>query len=371
MSKRDYYEVLGLDRGADADAVKSAFRRKAAQFHPDRHPGAGDKERKEMEERFKECAEAYEVLSDPDKRARYDRFGHASSEGGRWQQTEFSDLAQMFGDLFGDMFGGGSARSERGGRGSDLRYDLALSFEESAFGKEALLEYQALQECQDCGGSGAKPGTKPKTCPQCRGRGQVHYSQGFFTVANTCNRCRGRGWVVDQACPACRGEGRRRSPKKVKVKIPGGVDSGNQIRVRGEGDAGAQGGRPGDLYVVVEVRPHELFRRQDNDVLCEIPLTMVQAALGTELEVPTLDGKVSLRIPPGTQSGKVFPFRHKGFPSLEHGQRGDHLAKVNVETPVKLSARQRELLEEFARLSGEEVHPQAKRFLEKVKSLFQ
>jgi molecular chaperone DnaJ len=369
VSKRDYYEVLGVERNADAEAIKSAFRKKASQFHPDRHPHAGEKERKDMEERFKEAAEAYEVLSDSQKRAGYDRFGHAGAHPSG-QAPDFGDLGEVFGDLFEGFFGGRGGR-EVSRRGADLRYDLTLEFQEAVFGKEVPLEIPALHTCPDCHGSGAKAGSGFKTCPQCGGRGQVRYNQGFFSVASTCNRCAGTGRVVEHACETCRGEGRTRQTRKVKVKIPAGVDTGNQIRVRGEGEAGLQGGPAGDLFVVLEVRPHEIFKREDDDILCDLPVSMTQAALGAELEVPTLEGRVKLKVPPGTQTGKLFRLKDKGVPSLSGRGRGDQLVRVFVETPVKLSGRQRELLEEFSQLAGEETAPMARNFFEKARKLFQ
>lgn len=372
MSKRDYYEVLGLGRDADADSIKAAFRKKASQYHPDRHPHAGDKERSEMEERFKESAEAYEVLSDPQKRAAYDRFGHAAGAArpGGGEAPDLGDLGGVFGDIFEGFFGRGQGGGASRNRGADLRYDLELTFEEAVFGKEVTLDVPSYHACETCHGSGAKPGSQPKTCSQCGGRGQVRYSQGFFSVASTCNRCQGSGKMIDQPCQTCRGEGRTRQHRKVKVKIPAGVDSGNQIRVRGEGEAGFQGGAPGDLYVVIEAGPHELFRREDDNIFCDLPLTMTQAILGAELDVPTIDGKAHLKIPAGTQTGKLFRLKDKGVPSLSGRGRGDQVVRVFVETPVKVSARQKELLEEFARLAAEEATPLTKSFLDKAKKLF-
>lgn len=373
MTKRDYYEVLDVARDAQPDEIKSAFRKKAVLFHPDRHPHATEAERKHNEEQFKECAEAYEVLSDAQKRAAYDRYGHAGVEaggGGRGPQMDYADLSSLFGDLFEGFFGMDTGGRGGARRGQDLRYDLQLTFEEAARGKDVSLEVPALRVCAACGGSGAKAGTRPVVCRQCGGSGQVRYQRGFFTMTSACDRCRGTGHVVEHPCPECRGEGRTRQKRTVKVSVPGGVADGNQLRVRGEGESGLLGGPAGDLYVAIRVAEHAIFSREGDDVLCEMPLTFGQAALGAEIEVPTLEGKVRLKIPAGTQTGKVFRLKGKGVPSLAHRGHGDQLVTVVVETPVKLSARQRELLEEFEKLAGAEANPHNRSFFDQVKQLF-
>jgi len=361
--KRDYYEILGVHRNAADIEIKKAYRKLAIQFHPDKNPGD-----KASEEKFKELTEAYEVLSDPQKRAQYDQFGHAGLGGGGFSSGGFgagSPFGDIFGDIFGDVFGATRQRG-RGRRGDDLRYDLDISFEEAAFGVETKIEVPYAKRCQKCGGTGAKPGTEPKVCPSCRGAGQVRYQQGFFSVSKTCGPCGGEGKIVEHPCPDCRGAGTVRDVKNLSVKIPAGVETGNRLKLANEGGQGLKGGPNGDLYVYISVREHSIFRREDNDVLCEIPISIVQAALGCELEVPTLDGKVSMKIPEGTQSGKIFRVRGKGIPVLQGYGRGDQLVIVRVETPTNLTKRQKELLEEFARTSGEEAHPLRKNFFDKV-----
>jgi molecular chaperone DnaJ len=366
--KRDYYELLGVSRNASEDELKKAYRKLALKYHPDKNPD----NRREAEERFKEISEAYQVLSDPGRRGIYDRFGHAAFEQGAGPGFDFgAGFEDIIGDLFGDFFGtartrGGRARARRG---QDLRYDLEISFEEAAFGCEKTIGIPRLAACEACGGRGAKPGTAPKPCPQCRGSGQVRFQQGFFSIAKTCGHCNGQGTIIASPCPACGGGGAQRKTTQLSIKIPGGVDSGSRLKLRGEGEAGRNGGAPGDLYVVLQVRAHPLFAREGTDVVCEVPVSFVQAALGTELEVPTLGGSAKMKIPAGTQSGQVFRLKGHGIPDLNGYGRGDEVVRVVVETPRKLSPRQRELLEEFARLSGEEVHPLSKSFLEKVKAM--
>jgi len=367
--KRDYYEVLGVGRTATEDEIKKAYRRLALQYHPDKNPD----NRPEAEERFKEVAEAYQVLCDAERRAAYDRFGHAAFEQGGAAGFDFSaGFEDIIGDLFGDFFGTGRTRAggrSRTRRGQDLRYELEISFEEAAFGCEKTIAVPRLAACETCGGRGAKPGTSPRTCPQCRGSGQVRFQQGFFSIAKTCGHCNGQGSIIANPCPACGGNGARRKTHQLNVKIPAGVDDQSRLKLRGEGEAGLNAGAPGDLYVVLHVQEHPLFQRAGTDVVCDVPLSFAQAALGAEIDVPTLDGAAKMKIPAGTQTGQTFRLKGRGIPELNGYGRGDEIVRILVETPRKLSARQRELLEEFARLSGEEVHPLSKTFFEKVKSM--
>ena len=375
MSKRDYYEVLGVPKGADEQAIRSAFRKKAGDFHPDRHPNATPEEKKKFEEKFKELGEAYDVLSSADKRAAYDRFGHAAQgrgggAGGGSPFEGFGDFGDVFGDMMDGMFGGGGRSASRSRQGSDLRAEIELTFEEAAFGKEITLQVNGLGSCESCGGSGAKKGSKAASCGRCGGQGRVRVSQGFFNVVTACPDCGGSGQVIKDVCPDCRGQGRVRSRREVTVAIPAGVDSGLQIRKRGEGEAGMNGGPAGDLYVAIHVKSHPIFSRDGEDVLCELPLSFTQAALGCEAEVPTLEGKSKVKIPAGTQSGKAFRLKSKGVASLNGRGRGDQIITVFVETPSQLSAKQKELLEEFAKLAGEEHTPRRKGFLDHAKELF-
>lgn len=366
--KRDYYEVLGVHHNASETEIKKAFRKVAVQHHPDKNLGD-----KGAEERFKEASEAYEVLSEPQKRAQYDQYGHAGVSGaggfsggfgGFGAGTPFGDI---FGDVFGDIFGGGGAGRGRaqGKRGDDLLYNMEITFEEAAFGVEKKIEIPFAKRCATCNGSGSKPGTDPKVCPTCRGAGQVRYQQGFFSVSKTCGQCGGAGKIVDDPCPDCRGKGSTKDIKTLSVKIPGGVETGSRLKVTGEGGQG-KGGPNGDLYVAINVKDHSIFQREENNVICEIPISFIQAALGCELEVPTLDGKVAMKIPDGTQSGKIYRLKGKGIPSLQGYGRGDQLVVIRIETPTNLNKKQKELLEEFARISGEDVHPLKKGFLDKV-----
>jgi molecular chaperone DnaJ len=370
LEKRDYYEVLGVSRDADEAALKSAYRKLAHQYHPDKNSGD-----KAAEEKFKELTEAYAVLSDGEKRARYDRFGHGA--GGVPFEDAFgfggaSSINDIFGDIFGEMFGG-SRRGGRGARarGSDLRYDLQISFEEAAFGTVARLKIPRPKRCDACQGSGAKPGTSPRTCPTCGGSGEIRLTQGFFSIARTCHHCNGSGRVIADKCASCGGAGSKREEAAVEVKIPAGVDTGTRMKLTGEGEpAPTPGGAPGDLFVVLTVRDHPIFRREDTEVLCDLPITFPQAALGTTLDVPTLDGTAKLKIPAGTQSGKVFRIKGKGIPSLQGGGRGDQHVRVYVEVPTQLSKEQRELLERFGALAGgKDSLPQSRSFWEKVGDL--
>lgn len=366
--KRDYYDVLGVSRAATEEELKKAYRKAALKHHPDKNPD----DRHDAEERFKEITEAYQVLSDPERRSLYDRFGHAAFEQGAGAGFDFSaGFEDIIGDLFGDFFGTGRGRGGRGRarRGQDLRYDLEVAFEEAAFGCEKTIGIPRLSTCETCAGRGAKPGTAPKTCPQCRGSGQVRFQQGFFSIAKTCGHCNGQGTIIANPCTSCGGSGALRKTVQLSIKIPAGVDTGSRLKLRGEGESGGNGGTPGDLYVVLQVKPHALFVRDGSDVVCDVPVSFVQAALGAELEVPTLDGPAKVKMPAGTQSGHTFKLRGRGIADLNGYGRGDEIVRVMVETPRKLSAHQRELLEEFARLSGEEVHPLSKSFLEKVKSM--
>jgi molecular chaperone DnaJ len=365
--KRDYYDVLGVSRLASDEELKKAYRKLALRYHPDKNPGD-----REAEERFKEIGEAYAILCDAERRAQYDRFGHAAFEQGGLGGFDFSaGFEDILGDLFGDFFGTGRGRGgrTRARRGQDLQYQLELTFEEAAQGCEKTLSIPRLTACTTCGGTGAKPGTKPTVCSQCRGSGQIRFQQGFFAIAKTCGTCAGQGTVISSPCADCDGAGARRRTHTLNVRVPAGVDSGSRLKLRGEGETGGNGGHPGDLYVLIRVAPHPIFTRDGVDVVCEVPVSVVQAALGTKLEIPTLDGPRKLDVPPGTQSGHVFRLRGLGVPDLNGYGRGDQVVRLAVETPRKLSARQRELLEEFARISGEEVHPMSKSFLEKVKSL--
>ena len=367
--KRDYYEVLGVSRSCGDEDLKKAYRKLALKYHPDKNPGDA-----EAEERFKEIGEAYQILADPERRARYDRFGHAAFEQGGFGGFDFgAGFEDILGDLFGDFFGTGRGRGgrTRARRGQDLQYHLEVTFEEAARGCEKTLSIPRLTPCTTCNGSGAKPGTQPKTCPQCRGSGQIRFQQGFFSIAKTCGGCSGHGVVIADPCADCSGAGARRRKHTLSVRVPAGVDSGSRLKLRGEGESGATGGQPGDLYVLIQVAEHSLFHREGTDVVCEVPVSLAQAALGTEIDVPTLDGKRRVKVAAGTQSGHLVRLRGLGVPDLNGYGRGDQLVRVVVETPRKLSARQRELLEEFARISGEEVHPMSKSFLEKVKSLLE
>ncbi|TMA27277.1 MAG: molecular chaperone DnaJ [Deltaproteobacteria bacterium] len=368
VQKRDYYEVLGVSRSATAQELKSAFRKLAIQFHPDKNEGD-----KASEEKFKECSEAYEILADPEKRARYDRFGHQAPGGfgpSPFEAGFTGNINDIFGDIFGEIFG--QRGRSRGGkqRGSDLRYNLEVSFTEAAFGSEAKVKIPRHKQCSTCHGSGAKAGTGPKTCPTCHGAGELRMTQGFFQISRTCGHCQGTGKVITDPCATCRGAGKVETESVLTVKVPPGVDTGTRLKLTGEGEPGERGGPPGDLYVVVHVQEHPIFIREDTEVICEVPIIFTQAALGSTIEVPTLDGKVKMKIPSGTQSGKVFRLRGKGIPHLNGYQRGDQHVRVTVEVPEKLSKKQRELLEQFASIAGEESHPQSKSFFAKVKELF-
>ncbi|MBK5259591.1 MAG: molecular chaperone DnaJ [Thermoanaerobaculia bacterium] len=364
--KRDYYEVLGIERGAGLDEIKKAYRKLALKHHPDKNPGNPD-----AEERFKEGAEAYGVLSDDEKRARYDRYGHQGMGGmGGFDPNQFADFGDILGDLFGfgDFFGTGRKRTTRPARGNDLRYDLELSFEDAVFGKDVTLDVPRVISCATCNGSGAKPGTQPVTCGGCGGKGQIRYSQGFFAVARTCPQCGGAGKVIKDPCATCSGAGRVREEKKIAVKIPAGVDDGSRLRVAGEGEAGWNSGPAGDLYVFISVTEHEKFTRRDYDLHSQQSISFTQAALGAEIQTDTIDGAEVLKVPAGTQPNQVFRLRSKGVQFLDGSGRGDHYVHVSVRIPSTLTDEQRRLLEELASLENE--HPPERGVLDKVKDFF-
>ncbi len=374
QSKRDFYEVLGVSKGTSDADIKKAYRKLAKQYHPDVNP-----DDKAAEAKFKEVNEAYEVLSDPQKKARYDQFGHAgvdpngfSGAGAGFGDFDFGGIGDIFESFFGGSGFGRSSRSRTGPqKGADLKYAVELSFEEAAFGMEKELTINRHEACGKCGGSGAKAGTSPATCTQCNGTGQMQYKQstpfGQFVNVKTCDACHGEGKIITNPCPACSGKGRVRKTVKINLNIPAGIDDGQTMSLRGEGDPGAKGGPAGDLFVTIRVKPHSLFKRQGNDVVCDMPITFVQAALGSELEVPTLDGKVKYNIPEGTQTGSIFRLKGKGIPYLRGSGRGDQYVKVEIEVPKKLNEKQKAALKEFAEISGDDVHEQRKGFFDKMK----
>jgi len=365
--KSDYYEILSVPRAASAEDIKKAYRKCALAHHPDRNPGDH-----KAEEKFKEATEAYQVLSDPEKRRVYDQFGHEGLAGaggpGDFSAAGFTDI---FEDIFEDFFGGGgSRRRQRAQRGSDLKHDQEILFDEAAFGTEKEIELRREEACTACKGDGAKPGTARATCPACHGSGQILASSGFFSISRTCHRCQGQGSFVEHPCGSCRGTGRVLVSRKIKVKIPAGVDTGLRLRMPGEGEAGLRGGPRGDLYIDIYVKPHEIFTRQGDNVLCEVPVSFVQASLGAEIDVPTLTGTTALKVPAGTQSGKVLRLKGKGIASVNGHGIGDEEVRIVVETPAHLSDKQKDLLKQFAGLSGEKVNPLSSSFGEKVKKLF-
>jgi molecular chaperone DnaJ len=369
MSKRDYYDVLGVAKNASEAQLKKAYRRLAMKYHPDRNPGD-----QSAEEAFKEAKEAYEVLSDPQKRTAYDQFGHAGVSAGAGTGAGRGGFGDIFEDIFGDIFGGGRGGAGRSYRGADLQYNLELTLEEAVFGTESKIRIPRLVTCKTCTGTGAKPGTQPQTCSTCGGVGQVRVQQGFFSIQQTCPRCHGRGKIITHSCASCHGKGQIEEQRTLSVKVPPGVDNGDRIRLSGEGEAGPHGGVAGDLYVQVHVKPHRLFTRDGNDLNCDVPVCFTSAALGGEMEIPTLDGRVSIRIPPGTQTGKVFRIRSKGVRPVRGGVQGDMLCKIHVETPVNLTKRQKELLEELdhtMQQGGKRHSPKAEGWLDGVKGFFE
>jgi molecular chaperone DnaJ len=371
-TKRDYYEILGVDKKASADEIKSSYRKLAMQFHPDRNKSP------DAEEKFKEISEAYAVLTDQNKRQQYDQFGHAGIDMRYSQEDIFKgaapdieDILRDFGaggfgggfsrggSIFDIFFGGGGERREGPRRGSDILYELAIDFEDAASGKKFEIEIPRTETCETCHGNGAKPGTSPRTCPTCQGSGQINRTQntpfGRFMTTSTCGTCRGAGSVIDSPCTTCHGSGTVQRNRKLEVKIPPGVDTGSRLRVPGEGEAGGKGGPTGDLYVDIYVKPHPIFKREENDIMMEAMISFTQAALGDEIVVPTLDGKAKMKIPPGTQNGQIFRLRGKGFPSLHMSGKGDELVKIKVEVPARLNDKQKQLLREFAEASGEKI----------------
>jgi molecular chaperone DnaJ len=390
MAKDDYYQLLGVEKNVSPEDLKKAYRKKAVQYHPDKNPG-----NKEAEEMFKKVSHAYEVLSDADKRAAYDRYGPAAFDGSGGVPRGpggapggagggFHDPFDIFRDVFGqqggggggggifdEMFGGGGGGGRDSGRdGADLRYDLEITLEEAARGVEKEISFRKAVACERCDGSGAEPGSKRVTCPTCRGAGQIRRSGGIITFTQTCPTCAGAGTKVEKPCTACRGEGRVAKNTKINVRIPAGVDTGSRLRSSGNGEAGMAGGQSGDLYIVLAVKEHELFERQGEDLYCEVPIKFTLASLGGPIEVPTLFGKASLKIPAGTQSGTTFRLREKGMPSLRGGRQGDQLVRVQVEVPQSLTSEQRKILEEFSRISGDASEPTSKSFFEKAKKFF-
>ncbi|MFH7564203.1 molecular chaperone DnaJ [Oceanimonas smirnovii] len=372
MSKRDYYEVLGVSKGADEREIKKAYKRMAMKYHPDRNKDDAD-----AADKFKEATEAYEVLTDAQKRAAYDQFGHDAVNGQHGGQGGFgggADFSDIFGDVFGDIFGGGRGRQQRSARGSDLRYNMELTLEEAVRGVTKEIKVPTLVGCDVCDGSGAKPGTQAKTCPTCHGHGQVQMRQGFFTVQQPCPHCRGKGKVISDPCTKCHGEGRYQKTKTLSVKIPAGVDTGDRIRLSGEGEAGESGAPAGDLYVQMHVRDHDIFVRDGNNLFCEVPISYSAAALGGEVEVPTLDGRVKLKIPAETQTGRMFRLKGKGVRSARNGQLGDLVCKVYIETPVNLTDEQKELLRQLEESCGgsaaKKHRPKSEGFFDGVKRFF-
>ena len=373
MAKRDYYEVLGVNKSASADQIKSAYRKLAVKYHPDKNKGD-----KGAEERFKEASEAYHVLSNSERKQNYDNFGHAAFENGGGGRGGFGnfDFSNHFSDIFEDFFGegfGGGRRSRRSNnRGSDLRYDLTISLEEAFSGKKQDIKFSTSEKCDTCSGTGSKPGHQAGTCSMCGGHGQVRSSQGFFTVQQTCPQCAGAGEEITHPCSSCNGQGKKQASKRLSVTIPKGVDDGTRIRLSGKGEAGSRGGGSGDLYLFINVHSHDLFKRSDENLFFECPVSIADAALGTSIEIPTIDGgKAKIKIPAGTQSGKQFRLRSKGMPYMRGGDYGDLYVQVNTEVPVSLNKEQKELLEKFREIENEKSNPSIKKFFQKAKSFWQ
>ncbi len=371
QAKRDYYEVLGVARTASEQEIKSSYRKLAMQYHPDRNPG-----NHEAEDKFKECSEAYSVLIDAEKRERYDQFGHAGVNGGGgvgFDPSNFQDFGDIFGDIFSDFFGvnvGGGRGRGRVQRGGDARADLTLTFEEAAVGKKTQVKVRRYESCETCHGTGAAAGKGPTVCTTCGGRGQVRYQQGFFSISRPCPACQGAGRVISDPCTKCKGEGRAMHEKTLDVSVPAGVEDGTRIRYQEQGDAGPQGAPPGDLYVVLHVKPHAFFEREGKDLFCSVPISFAQAALGAEIVIPTLDGEHKLKVPEGTQTGTTFRIRGKGVPAVQSSGKGDLFVKVRVQTPAKLNKKQRELLEQLAESSQLENKPEPRSLFDKVKEIF-
>lgn len=375
MADKDLYSILGISREADQDEIKKAYRRQAMKMHPDRNPDDPD-----AEEKFKEIQQAYDILSDESKRAAYDRFGLDAAKGnfsgagaGGFSGFSSAGFSDVFGDVFGDIFGSARTGAEMNRRGHDLAYQLEISLEEAFSGTEAPIRYASLVRCDSCKGSGAEAGSGKKTCPNCKGSGQIRMQQGFFSVAQTCGKCRGRGEIIEKPCKTCNGSGRVRQQRSLNVKVEAGMDTGDRIRLSGYGEAGELGGPPGDLYVEIHVREHPIFVREGNDLFCEVPIDFYTACLGGELEVPTLNGRLKLTIPDETQTGKLFRLRGKGMKSWRSGQTGDLYCRVIIETPVKLSKKQKELLEDFQKSLGDDSNkhaPKQNSWLDNVKNFF-
>ncbi|KUO65730.1 MAG: molecular chaperone DnaJ [Alphaproteobacteria bacterium BRH_c36] len=377
MAKRDYYEVLSVGRGASDQDLKSAYRKLAKKYHPDANPGDAD-----AEKNFKEVNEAYEALKDPQKRAAYDQFGHAAFEGGRgpggpggFGPDFASSMSDIFDDLFGEFMGGrrgGGGRRTGRERGSDLRYNMSITLDEAYSGKNAQIRVPTSVTCEKCTGTGAKPGSKPITCPTCSGAGKIRASQGFFTIERPCPTCQGRGETISDPCSSCGGAGRVTKERTLSVNIPAGVEDGTRIRLAGEGEAGMRGGQTGDLYIFLSIEPHSLFQRDGADIFCRVPISMTTAALGGQIEVPTVEGAISrVKIPEATQSGKQFRLKGKGMPVLRSKLTGDMYIQVEVETPTNLSKRQREILEEFQKLSDDDTSPESQSFFDRMMGLFE
>ncbi|MBI4651076.1 molecular chaperone DnaJ [Candidatus Desantisbacteria bacterium] len=371
--KQDYYELLGINKNASPDEIKRAYRGLAMQYHPDKNPNNN-----QSEEKFKLINEAYEILSDPQKRSYYDQFGHTGPGlGNNFSQegfSEFTDFNEVFGDIFSNFFGGTSTsgrRRQSSQRGSDLQLELKISFMEACFGVEKVIELNHMKICKSCGGTGALDEKSIETCKHCHGTGQVRHSQGFITFSSTCTYCRGAGKTITNLCPKCRGGRKISETTKINVKIPAGIDTGSKIKISGEGDSGYGGADNGDLYILINVKDHPIFRRDDTDIYCEVPISFTQAALGAEIEIPTLNGNDLLKIPAGTQNGKVFRFKGKGVPIINGFGRGDQNIKIVIETPTKLTSKQKELLKQFAQEEEETNNPIRKGFLDKVKDIFQ